>query len=144
MKRLPDCLIFLLAKAYQRAHGRFRKELEPYGLTNIQHVVLEGLWLEQGQTAAELGKLLVLDKATLSGVLSRMQEAGWLEKRPDPDDRRVTRVYTTEQAEARKAELISLRVRANEALLERFSLEERVLLKRLLADLTEIDMARGG
>lgn len=142
MKPLPDCLIFLLAKAYQHAHGRFRRVLEPYGLTNIQHVVLEGLWLEQGQTSAELGKLLVLDKATLSGVLTRLHKAGWIEKRPDPDDRRVIRVYTTEKAESFREELIALRHEANEELLQRFSLEERVLLKRLLADLAEIDMVR--
>jgi DNA-binding MarR family transcriptional regulator len=53
-------------------------------LTNLQHLVLEGLWYEAGQTAAELGKMLVMDKATLSGVLDRMSEAGWIEKRPTP------------------------------------------------------------
>ena len=58
----PDCFTFMLAKAYQRSHGHIRRKLEPFALTNIQHVVLEGLWYQQGQTAAELGKLLVLDK----------------------------------------------------------------------------------
>ena len=136
-KPLPDCTIFLLAKAYQKAHGRFKDVLKPYGLTNLQHLVLEGLWYEAGQTAAELGKLLVMDKATLSGVLDRMAEAGWIEKRPDPDDRRVVRLFTAPKADAQKAELIALRQKANEALLARFSLEEQVLLKRLLWDLME-------
>jgi DNA-binding MarR family transcriptional regulator len=134
-KPLPDCTIFLLAKAYQKAHGRFQEVLKPYGLTNLQHLVLEGLWYEAGQTAAELGKLLVMDKATLSGVLDRMAEAGWIEKRPDPDDRRVVRLFTTHKAEKQKAELIALRQKANEELLAGFSLEEQVLLKRMLRDL---------
>jgi len=134
-KPLPDCAIFLLAKAYQKAHGRFKDVLKPYGLTNLQHLVLEGLWYEAGQTAAELGKLLVMDKATLSGVLDRMADAGWIEKRPDPDDRRVVRLFTTSKAEKQKAELITLRQKANEELLAGFSLEEQVLLKRMLRDL---------
>jgi len=134
-KPLPDCTIFLLAKAYQKAHGRFKDVLKPYGLTNLQHLVLEGLWYDAGQTAAELGKLLVMDKATLSGVLDRMAEADWIEKRPDPDDRRVVRLFTTPKADGQKAELIALRQKANEELLARFSLEEQVLLKRLLRDL---------
>ncbi len=134
-KPLPDCTIFLLAKAYQKAHGRFKDVLKPYGLTNLQHLVLEGLWHEAGQTAAELGKLLVMDKATLSGVLDRMAEAGWIEKRPDPDDRRVVRLFTAPKADEQKTELIVLRQKANEELLARFSLEEQVLLKRLLWDL---------
>ena len=58
-KKMPDCTIFLLAKAYQKAHADFKKILKPYGLTNLQHLVLEGLWYQEGQTAAELGKLLV-------------------------------------------------------------------------------------
>jgi len=136
-KPLPDCTIFLLAKAYQKAHGRFKDALKPYGLTNLQHLVLEGLWYESGQTAAELGKLLVMDKATLSGVLDRMSDAGWIEKHPDPDDRRVVRLFTTDRARAHKTELIELRKQANESLLERFSPEEQVLFKRFLWDLME-------
>ena len=69
---LPDCTIFLLAKAYQKAHGDFKKKLKPFKLTNIQHLVLEALWFQEGFTAAALGKFLVLDKATLSGVLDRL------------------------------------------------------------------------
>lgn len=140
-KPLPDCTIFLLAKAYQKAHGRFKEMLKPFGLTNLQHLVLEGLWYEAGQTAAELGKMLVMDKATLSGVLDRMSEAGWIEKRPDPDDRRVVRLFPTRYADDQKAELIALRQEANEALLARFSLEEQVLLKRFLWDLMEPERA---
>ncbi|MDJ0722777.1 MAG: MarR family transcriptional regulator [Desulfobacterales bacterium] len=137
-KPLPDCTIFWLAKAYQKAHGDFKEILKPYGVTNLQHLVLEGLWYEGGQTAAELGKMLVLDKATLSGVLDRMQDAGWIEKRRDPDDRRVVRLFPAPRAEACKDELIALRRDANNALLSDFSLEEQVLLKRMLKDLTGI------
>jgi DNA-binding MarR family transcriptional regulator len=136
-KPLPDCTIFLLAKAYQKAHGCFKEVLKPYGLTNLQHLVLEGLWYQSGQTAAELGKLLVMDKATLSGVLDRMSDAGWIEKRPDPEDRRVVRLFTTDRAERQKAELIAIRQKANADLLARFSVEEQMLLKRFLWDLME-------
>lgn len=135
-KNIPDCTIFLLAKAYQKAHGQFKARLRPFHLTNLQHVVLEGLWYRQGVTAAELGKLLVLDKATLSGVLERLLDSQWIRKERDPDDRRVFRIYTTEKAEKQKNELIDLRVEANEALLAGFSQEEQVLFKRLLRDLT--------
>jgi DNA-binding MarR family transcriptional regulator len=132
---LPDCTIFLLAKAYQKAHGRFKKDLKPFKLTNIQHLVLEALWYREGFTAAEMGKFLVLDKATLSGVLDRLAEAGWIRKEPDPDDGRVVRLYTTEKADKMKEELIALRKAANQKLLAAFKPEERVLLKRFLRDL---------
>jgi len=132
---MPDCTIFLLAKAYQRAHGRFKKDLKPFKLTNIQHLVLEALWFQEGFTAAELGKFLVLDKATLSGVLDRLAEAGWIRKASDPEDGRVVRLYTAEKADEMKDELILLRKAANEKLLSGFNPEEQLLLKRFLRDL---------
>ena len=135
-KNIPDCTIFLLAKAYQKAHGQFKAKLRPFNLTNLQHLVLEGLWYKEGVTAAELGKLLVLDKATLSGVLDRLLDGDWIRKQRDPDDGRVLRIYTTAKADAQKEDLIRLRVEANEELLTGFSQEEQVLFKRLLKDLT--------
>lgn len=134
-QNIPDCTIFLLAKAYQKAHGQLKAKLRPYKLTNLQHLVLEGLWIEEGVTAAHLGKLLVMDKATLSGVLDRMLDSKWIRKEHDPDDGRVHRLFTTEKAEKLKDRLINLRIAANEDMLKVFSHEEQVLFKRLLRDL---------
>jgi DNA-binding MarR family transcriptional regulator len=137
-KPTPDCFTFMLAKAYQQAHGHFRRVLEPFGLTNIQHAVLEGLWYEDGQTATELGELLRLDKATLSGVLARMQESGWVDRQADPADGRVVRVYSSAQANAVKDELIAIRESSDQEILSRYSLEEQLLFKRfLMALITE-------
>ena len=132
---VPDCMVFLLAKAYQKAHSDFKQRLKPYDLTNLQHLVLEGLWYRQGMTAARLCKFLILDKATLSGVLERMVKAGWIEKRPSRTDKRQMSIYTTPKADKMKTALINERQAANEAILDRFSLEERLLLKRLLIDI---------
>ncbi len=134
-KDLPDCTIFLLGKAYQKAHGDFKKRLKPYKLTNMQHLVLEGLWYKPGMTAAELGNSLILDKATLSGVLDRMVQGGWIEKEQDLEDRRISRIFPSEKARRMKAELIKEREKANTHLLKDFSMEERLLFKRLLRDL---------
>ena len=132
---LPDCTVFLLGKAYQKAHGDFQKELKPFGLTNMQHLVLEGLWYKKGMTAAELGKLLILDKATLSGVLERMVEGGWILKKQDPEDKRISRLFPSGKAERMKEELIGLRKQANDRLLKAFTPEEQILFKRFLKDL---------
>jgi len=134
-KQIPDCMIFLLSKAYQKGHGLVQKRLRPYGLTNLQYVVLEMLWHFEEMTANELGKLLSVDKATLSGVLDRMADAGWLSKQQDKNDKRVNRIFLKEKAFELKDTLTEERKKANEELLSGFSVEERVLLKRLLADL---------
>ncbi|MEW6263621.1 MAG: MarR family transcriptional regulator [Thermodesulfobacteriota bacterium] len=139
MTEVNDCIIFLLAKAYQKAHGVFKRRLLPYGLTPIQHLILEVLWAEEGQSASEIGRKLALDPATLSGVLDRLAEGEWIVKETDPEDKRVVRVFLGEKGKDWElgAHLTRAREQANEEILSGFSLEEKVLLKRLLRDFRE-------
>ena len=135
MTELTDCLTFLLAKAYQKAHGKFKSVLQMHGLTAVQHLVLEALWIEDGLTASEISKRLILDNATLSGVMDRMVEAGWIVKRPDEDDRRYIRIHLSPKSIGMKRILIDARDMVNNELQSTFTMEETMLLKRLLKDI---------
>jgi DNA-binding MarR family transcriptional regulator len=135
MTQYEDCIIFLLAKAYQKAHGNFKQHLLPYGITPVQHLILEALWVEEGLTASEIGKRLVLDNATLSGILDRMSEKGWVLKATDDTDKRFIRIYLTDKAKKLKPSILAEREKSNEEILGSLNLEEQVLLKRLLKDI---------
>ena len=135
--KYEDSIIFLLAKAYQKAHADFKKRLIPFGLTPIQHLILEALWIKDGIPAKEIGERLVLDGATLSGILDRLTSNGWIVKKIDPDDKRVQRIYLTEKSSETRPDLAEQRNNANAALMQNLSLEEKVLLKRLLRDLQD-------
>jgi DNA-binding MarR family transcriptional regulator len=135
MKSYDDCIIFLLAKAYQKAHGKIKRRLQAYGLTPIQHLILEVLWAEDGLSASDIGKKLVLDGATLSGVLDRLTSGGWIIKESDADDKRVLRNYLTSKSKDLKPKLSETRNQTNEELLRAFTIEEKVLLKRFLRDM---------
>ena len=135
MKPYDDCILFLLAKAYQKAHGDFKKRLHSYGLTPIQHLVLEALWDEDGLSVGDIGKRLVFDGATLSGILDRLSASGWVLKQSDPEDKRMLRISLTPKSKDLKPKLSAVRNKTNEELMDRFSLEEKVLLKRLLRDI---------
>jgi DNA-binding MarR family transcriptional regulator len=135
MKTYDDCIIFLLAKAYQKAHGNFKKRLHTYGLTPIQHLILEALWREDGLSTGDIGKKLILDGATLSGVLDRLAAGGWVLKKSDLTDKRVQRIFLTSKSRELKPRLSEARNQTNEDLLKPFTLEEKVLLKRFLRDM---------
>jgi len=132
MANYEDCIVYLLSKAYQRAHGNLRQHLSPYELTPVQHLILEALWEEEGLSAGDIGKRLALDNATLSGILDRMTEKGWTTKASDEMDKRFVRVHLTQKAKTLRATLVSVRQVANEEILKALNLEEKVLLKRLL------------
>ncbi len=130
-----DCLIFLLAKAYQRAHSAFKMKLAPFGITPVQHLILAVLGEEDFLSSAEISARVAMDGATLSGVLDRMTEAGLIKREENPQDRRSIRVSLSPKARRMREGLADQRKSINEELTARFSLEEKILLKRMLKDL---------
>ena len=137
METYEDCIVFLLAKAYQKAHGNLKRRLQSHGLTPIQFLILEALQVQDGLSAGEIAKRLVLDNATLSGVLDRMAERGWIVKETDPNDRRLLRIRLTQRARASQERLAAEREKANEEILRSLSMEEKMLLRRLLRDVQD-------
>lgn len=67
--------------------------------------MLNVLWERDGQSGAEIGARLVLDSATITGLLDRMEAGGQIERRPDAVDRRVNRVFLTSSGRHLKAPL---------------------------------------
>ena len=129
-----DVIIFILSKAYQRVYGIFKSRLQPYGLTPMQGLVLNALYEEEGLSAGELGKRLSLDSATLSGVMDRMAESGWILKNVK-DDRRVLNIRLTDKALSFRYKITNDTEELNQEILSIFSMEERLLLIRMLKDL---------
>jgi DNA-binding MarR family transcriptional regulator len=81
----------LLAKEGERV-------ARPYGLTEAQ---LNVLMLLKYQCAAgeldqsSLGRMLVVNRSNVTGLVDRMEKAGWVRREPDAGDRRVKRVALT-------------------------------------------------
>ncbi|MCP5368809.1 MAG: MarR family transcriptional regulator [Hyphomicrobiales bacterium] len=105
MHELSGCISFLLSRAAKEASRVMRAYLAPLGVTPTQYAVLRVLYEQEAPTGAEVSATLRMDSATLTGVLDRLDQAGLLERRPDPGDRRVNRLYLTRAGRARMPEL---------------------------------------
>jgi DNA-binding MarR family transcriptional regulator len=130
-----DVIVFILSKANQRVYGTIKTRLQPYGLTPMQALVLHALYEEEGLSAGELGKRLCLDSATLSGVLDRMAENGWIIKNIVKEDRRVLNIQLTDRSRQFRDKFLQDTETVNQELLSSLRLEERLLLVRMLKDL---------
>jgi DNA-binding MarR family transcriptional regulator len=135
VENYQDCVVFLLAKAYQNAHGALKRKMSADGLTPVQYLILEALWQEDGVSAGEIGRRLRLDSATLSGILERLAENGWIVKEHDPTDKRALVIRLSDRARSRRSDLAAKRDEVNEEVLAGLNVEERILLRRLLRDI---------
>jgi DNA-binding MarR family transcriptional regulator len=133
--KYQDVILFVLSKANQKVYGTFKSRLRPYGLTPMLALVLHALYEEEGLSAGELGKRLALDSATLSGVLDRMAESGWIIKNAVEADRRILNIQLTGKSRKCRDKFLQDTVEVNQDVLSMFSAEERLLFIRMLKDL---------
>ncbi|MGM7669821.1 MarR family winged helix-turn-helix transcriptional regulator [Microbacterium sp. A93] len=93
---LEDQVCFALYSAARAAQQAYRPLLDELGLTYPQYLVLLVLWEQDGQSVSELGERLHLDSGTLSPLLRRLDEHGFITReRQTTDSRRVTVRLTT-------------------------------------------------
>ena len=132
-KNLCDCL---QTTAHQ--HKRIMNNmLEPFGLTYAQYLVLKKLQAEEGLSAKALLSELDTDKATLSGIISRLEKADWLRREKDAEDRRLMHIFLTENARVKLPEIVTMEGNCEDVLLVNFKNREIKNFKELFKKLIE-------
>jgi len=88
---------FALAVASRSVIALYRPVLEPLGLTHPQYLVMLALWERSPRTVADLGEALLLEPATLSPLLKRLESAGLVSRDRDPSDERALAITLTDR-----------------------------------------------
>ena len=89
-----------------------------YGISRAQWSVLFRLDRSQGLKQSELAEILDLQPISLTRLLDRLAENGLIERKPDPNDRRVNRLYLTPAARPLLNQLMELGAGMMETVLE--------------------------
>lgn len=140
---LTDRLGFLLHDAGRLMRKRFEHHSSRYGLSSAQWRLLVRVFKEEGIAQARLAELLEIEPISVSRLIDRMQEAGWIERRTDDADRRVRSIYLTERSRNVFNEMRSIADDVFEQAQTGLSPEQRATtihgLKTIIANLTDAD-----
>ena len=123
---------FLLRDVYRLYAKHFERHAREIGLTLSQCKVLGHLSRNEGIRQARLAELTDTDPMTLVRTLDRMQQDEWIERRPDPEDRRAHRLYLREAARPMMNRMWKLADQARQEALSALSPAEREQLLALL------------
>ncbi|GAA3845282.1 MarR family transcriptional regulator [[Pseudomonas] carboxydohydrogena] len=94
--RLEDFMCFAVYSA-NLAFGRaYKPILEKLGLTYTQYIAIVALWEQDNQTVGGLGEKLFLESNTLTPILKKLEELGYVQRKRDPADERQVIVHLTE------------------------------------------------
>jgi MarR family transcriptional regulator, organic hydroperoxide resistance regulator len=94
--RAPHSTGYRIKLLSQLLYRKFSDRLEPFGLTPFHWLVLCCLWQEDGIPTSYIGEKLQQVGGTLTGVLDRMEERGFVRRERDRQDRRICRIWLTE------------------------------------------------
>ncbi|MDQ8758162.1 MarR family transcriptional regulator [Sphingosinicella sp. LHD-64] len=111
----------------------FDRRAAVLGSTRAQWRVLAKLSRRDGQKQVELAEALDVEPITLSRMVDRLAEAGYVERRQDEADRRVWRIHLTQRALPVLEELDALSDVFHADLLAGVSSEDRAVASRVLA-----------
>lgn len=135
---------FLLYDAARLLRRDFDRRARSLGLTRAQWSVLAHLKRNEGSKQAAVADTLELEPITLVRLLDRLEAAGWVERRPDPGDRRARQLYLTDKARPVLDQLMALAAETRAVALAGFSEPEREILIEALtkvrANLTSRDL----
>ena len=85
--------LFTLGEVQRLVRAYADKEAARYGITRAQWAVLAKVERSEGLKQTELAELLEMQPITLTRLIDKLCDAGWIERRGDTADRRVNRLY---------------------------------------------------
>lgn len=140
---------FLIHDVSRLRRTAFDQRMKPLGITRSQWWVLTGASRhgEAGITQTELAKVLDLGKVALGGLIDRLEERGFVQRRADPQDRRINRVYLTAKGNAVLEKMHKVGIEMNTKIMSGISLEQQHQLSEMLhvmkANLVAMDVVPG-
>jgi MarR family transcriptional regulator for hemolysin len=135
---------FLLHDIARLLRKKFDQRARVLGLSRSQWQVLVHLQRHEGINQSGLAEILEIENITLGRLIDRMEEAGWVERRPDPRDRRARLLYMTKKVAPVMERMRALAEETRNEALAGLSPERREALLDLLIQVRGNLSARNG
>jgi DNA-binding MarR family transcriptional regulator len=133
----PRSVGFLISQIGFVSSKRFAEALEPIGLDPREFLLLRFVAASEGQSQQALSERLAVPASRMVALVDHLEEAGFIERRPDPEDRRVRGLHLTRRGRAVLEKAGKIAIDYETRLCAGINREERDLLIDLLHKLQE-------
>jgi len=135
MDNFDQCICFQLGRVNRKITKRYREGILKLGLTHGQFFVLCAVLEEEGLLPSQLALEAEMDRPTITGLLDRLERDEWVERRPDPRDRRSQCIFPSSKALEHKEAIFKLFEDINGQFLKVFTGDEWRLFQSFLSRL---------
>lgn len=106
--KLENQLCFSLYVCSKEIIRKYKPILDPYDLTYTGYIIMMALWEEDEVTIKDLGKKLYLDSGTLTPLLKKLENQGYISRTRSKRDERNVYITLTEKGKALKDDALSI------------------------------------
>jgi DNA-binding MarR family transcriptional regulator len=135
--RLDIKLGYLIHDVSRLRRKAFDEIVKPLGVTRAQWWIIAHLARHDGMVQTQLAQMLDVGKASLGALLDRLEATEFIERRPEPTDRRAKRVFLTKNSHQLLEKLIAAETAFNATILANLTDKDRSELVRLLSSIKE-------
>lgn len=134
MKRKDEALKALTAllRSSSSVEKAVKADMTSYGLNSTEFAVMELLYNKGKQPIQMVGKKILLASSSITYVIDKLEEKGFVSRMADPKDRRVTFAELTDEGCKIMEQIFPKHAQAIEGFFEDFSTEEIHQLRELL------------
>ncbi|SFR45335.1 MarR family winged helix-turn-helix transcriptional regulator [Litoreibacter janthinus] len=124
----------LIRRLHQQSTAVFLEHTKAAGfdLTSVQFAAMSTLAKDPGLDQASLAKRIAYDRATIGGVIKRLEQKGLVRRQPDDEDRRAFKVSLTPEGDAVLAKLAPVVCALQSRILPDLSESEKASLLALM------------
>lgn len=128
---------FLIHDVARLRKALFDERMRQFGLTRSQWWVIGHLNRRDGVTQSELAEQLDMNKVTLGGIVDRLEDKGWLQRRADHADRRAKRIYLTRRLTSLRRQMDAAAIEINERCFADVTTRDRQMVISVLLSMKE-------
>jgi DNA-binding MarR family transcriptional regulator len=134
MMAAEDRLLFLISKVCQKLIINLQKAFSENGVevTPVQVGLLFFLQKNDGSSLTQISQGLMLENPTVTGLIDRLENLGYVKRADHPSDRRVYLIYLTEKGNLVANKALPIVKKLNEEIKKGYSREEIEGFKKVL------------
>ena len=130
--KLDNQLCFPLYVASKEVIRRYKPLLERFDLTYTQYIAMMVIWEEKKIKVTDLGKRLYLDTGTISPLIIKLRDNGYIEIERDEEDERVQVIILSDEGAKLRDKALAIPKEMIQQNCINLSAEEAKLLKNIL------------
>ncbi len=118
-------LFVVLTRALQAVQKKSAQDIKQYGLNQTEFGVLELLYHKGHQPIQKIGEKVLLASSSITYVIDKLEEKKYIERKPCPNDRRVTHAHLTMKGSDLLDDIFPKHKQAMAEIFSRLTVEEK-------------------